>query len=156
MIARRPASRGRVLFTLTAAMLLVGGCTTKTTPIRSGGDSALSSVAPQLSVERFLQAVNAKDYAAMASLFGTADGPVQGKRTEIELWMDTLTKILAHEDYKIVSQAPVAGQEHPTTRVGVDLTIAGEVVPNVAFNVVQTKDGNWLVEKIDTEAVTNR
>jgi hypothetical protein len=133
---------------------LTQGCTTqRVTPAAS---SELAAVAPSLSVERFLQAVNARDFASMARLFGTVDGPVRGERTTVELWMDTLARVLRHQDYRIVGESAVAGREHPTTRVGVDLTIGGEVVPNVAFLVVPTREGRWMVQEIDIEAITNR
>jgi hypothetical protein len=113
-------------------------------------------VAPVLSVERFLQAANAKDYQAMAALFGTPSGPIEGDRSDIELRMDAIARVLGHEDYRIASEAPVPGREVPTTRIGVDLTIAGEVIRDVAFRVVQNGGGRWLVQEIDLEAITNR
>lgn len=144
---------GQAMLTLTL-LTLASGCTTQRVEAPMG--EAMAAVAPQLSVERFLQAVNARDYLAMARLFGTVDGPVRGERTTIELWMDTLARVLQHQDYRIVGEGSVAGREHPTTRVGVDLTIGDEVVPNVAFLVVQTGQGGWLVTEIDIEAITNR
>jgi hypothetical protein len=113
-------------------------------------------VAPVLSVERFLQAANANDYDAMARLFGTPSGPIQGDRSEIELRMDAIARVLRHEDYRVVSESAVPGREVPTTRIGVDLTIAGERIPDVAFHVVQTEGGRWMVQEIDLEAITNR
>jgi len=38
--------------------------------------------------------------------------------------------------------------------VGVDLTIDGRVIRDVAFLVVQTGAGTWMVEEIDLEKVT--
>lgn len=111
---------------------------------------------PLLTVERFLQAANSRDYQAMASLFGTADGPFDGERTEVELQMDLIARVLQHEDYGIASEAQVAGRVHATTRVGVDLTIQRETVPDVGFLVVRTDGGRWLVEEIDLEKITNR
>ena len=49
--------------------------------------AALAGVAPQLSVERFLQAANARDFEAMERLFGTHDGPISGDRLELEVRM---------------------------------------------------------------------
>ena len=130
-----------------------------------------------LSVERFLQATNERDLHAMASLFGTSDGPVidtggsfgcafkrMGSwlglsdrcRTiqEVELQMDVIAQILRHEDYTITSDSRVPGRDRPTTRVNVNFLINGRNIPDVPFLVVQTGEGRWLVEEIDLEKVT--
>jgi len=147
-----PSSRTACLLFL----MLAGagaGCTTRTVePPRGAG--ALAAVAPVLSVERFLQAVNADDYDAMARIFGTVDGPVEGPREEVELRMATIAAILKHQDYRIDSERLEPGRTNPTRRVGVDLTIGGRLVPDVAFLVVQTPAGTWMLEQIDLEKVT--
>lgn len=158
---------------LAALLVSLGGCTTTRVMPRS----EMASVAPMLSVERFLQATNERDLHSMAGLFGTADGPLIdtggpvgcafkrmgswiglgdrcGTLQEVELWMDAIAQILRHEDYAIVSEGPVAGRSHPTTRIGVDLRINGKDVSDVPFLVVQTSKGGWLVEEIDLEKVT--
>lgn len=136
-----------------ALMAAAAGCTTRTVeaPRRAG---TLAGVAPVLSVERFLQAVNAEDYEAMARIFGTADGPVEGPWQEVELRMATIAAILKHQDYRIDSERLEPGRAEPTRRVGVDLTIGGRVIPDVAFLVVQTPSGTWMLEQIDLEKVT--
>jgi hypothetical protein len=146
-------SHRRRLVPALALLALLGGCTTTQAP---RGTSEFAALAPQLSVERFLQYVNARDLDSMAGLFGTADGPARGDRQSLELEMDLISRILEHEDYRIVGESSVPGRDHPTRRVGVDLTIGGEVIPNVAFDVVQTREGTWMVTQIDLEAVTNR
>jgi len=159
---------------LLAALLLgIGGCTT-TRVVPSGG---MASVAPMLSVERFLQATNERDLHGMAGLFGTVDGPVIetggplgcafkkigswiglgdrcGTLQEVELWMDAIAQILQHEDYNLVSERSVPGRQHPTTRIGVNLQINGREILDVPFLVVQSGKGGWLVEQIDLEKVT--
>lgn len=116
--------------------------------------SEMAGVAPSLSVERFLQAANARDYASMAGLFGTASGPIQADRRELEVRMDLMARVLQHDDYRIASQATVPGRATPTTRVGVDLTVGQRVVPNVEFLVVRSTGDRWLIEQVDLEAVT--
>ena len=139
-----------------ARLVGLGGCTTRVVERPApGGGGEFSAIAPQLSVERFLQAVNARDYESMAALFGTFDGPVQRNWTELELQMATLAEILRHSDYRIVSERREPGREHSTQRVGVALTIGGRTFPNVPFLVVQSRDGGWLIEEIDVQAVTN-
>ena len=115
----------------------------------------LAAIAPQLSVERFLQAVNARDYESMRRLFGTYDGPFEGERTQVEIQMATLAEILRHSDYRIVSEQLEPGREHRTQRIGVSLTIGQRTYPNVPFLVVESRDGSWLIEEIDVQAVTN-
>lgn len=151
MMALKSTRGGLAPLILVAAGLAFSGCTTQV--VRPG---EMAAVAPMLSVERFLQAVNGPDYDAMARLFGTADGPLEGDRTTVELRMDAIASILSHQDYRIVSEAVVPGREDPTTRIGVDLTIAGEVYADVAFLVVRTGEGRWMIQEIDLEAITNR
>lgn len=155
-----------------ASLVALGGCTTRV--VSPGG---MAAVAPVLSVERFLQATNERDLHAMAGLFGTADGPMidtgstlgcafkkmgswigLGERCitlpEVELRMDAIAEILRHEDYRVVSEARVAGREQPTTRIGVNLVIRGRDITDVPFLVVRAGDGRWLVEEIGLDKVT--
>lgn len=151
----------------------LGACTTQ----RVQPSREMAAVAPQLSVERFLQAVNARDLEAMADLFGNAEGPISDTGSsfgcafkkigswfglsdacrsweEVELRMDAIAEILRHTDYQIVSENRVPGRQHPTMRVGVDLVLERMRVNDVPFLVVQTTDGRWLVTEIGLERVT--
>ena len=148
--------------------LLPVSCTTQVVqPAR------VAQIAPQLSVERFLQAANSRDFESMGRIFGTVDGAVLetggtfgcmfkkigswfggtacDRRVDIEIWMDTIADILQHDDYRIVREDRVAGREHLTMRVLVDMTIQGRVVRGVPFEVVQAGDGRWLVQDVDLE-----
>lgn len=116
----------------------------------------MPGTSPLQSVERFLVAVNARKLDDMAMVFGTPDGPVRGDRIEIEIRMDALATILAHDAYEIVSERQVPGRQHPTTRVGVTLTIDGTSYPDVSFVTVRTPQGRWMVQEIDLERVTGR
>jgi hypothetical protein len=130
----------------------------------------------QLSVERFLQAANERDVVAMGGIFGTKDGAAMDtggtfgcafkkigswfggeacqQKLQVEIRMDAISSILLHQDYRIVSQSRVAGRVAPTQRVMVDMTTDdGESVTGVPFVVVQTGNGNWLVEEIDLQRV---
>ena len=141
-----------LLFSL--AMLLISGCSTSRV-----SRGAVTAVAPQLSVERFLQAANSRDLESMARLFGTKGGPISDtgssfgcfwkrlgtlfggdsclKWQDVELRMDAIAGILRHEDYRLSSEASVAGRDTETTRLGVNLTINGRVIRNVGFTVVR-------------------
>ncbi|MEJ2541959.1 MAG: hypothetical protein P8188_18665 [Gemmatimonadota bacterium] len=141
-----------LLIVLTTVSALTA-CTTQV--VQERPDSDLMAVAPALSVERFLQAVNAQDYQAMARLFGTVRGPIEGDRREIEVRMATIAEILRHRNYEIGSERRPPGRESETRRVGVDLTIGNRLIRDVGFMVVQTEEGGWLVEEIDLEKVTS-
>jgi len=156
---------------LAMVVVMASGCST-----RQAVRGAASSVGPQLSVERFLQAANARDHQTMAGIFGTPDGPVGDTGSsfgcfwkklgtlfggescqswqEIELWMDTLAQVLQHQNYEIVSQRDVAGRGYPTTRVGVDLVVSrNRTVRDVGFEVVRADD-QWLIEAFELEKLT--
>lgn len=160
--------------TLVLILLLASSCASRTV-----GDGEMAAVAPMLSVERFLQAANSRDLEAMANLFGTPRGPVADTGStvgcafrkmgswiglsrpcttiqEIELRMDAISRILRHDDYRIVSESRVAGRREPTTRIGVDLEMGEDTVRDVPFLVVQTGEGRWLVQEIGLERVTQR
>ena len=159
------------LLPLVLALLLVGGCTTRT--IDAGG---MSAVGPQLSVERFLQAANARDLEAMSRIFGTAGGPIGDTGSAfgcmfkkigswiglgdaclsaqtVELRMNAIALILQHDDYHLVSDQFVAGRDDPTTRVSTNIVRGPETFRDVGFLVVQASAG-WLVESIELEKIT--
>ncbi len=156
-------------------LLVLGACTT--TRIQS--PSEMASVAPVLSVERFLQAANARDLHGMARLFGTEEGPIietggtlgcafkkMGSwiglgdpcltLQDVEIRMDAIARILEHDDYTIVSEGDVAGRVNPTSRVGVDLTIGNRLIRDVPFLVVRTPEGRWLIEEIGLDEITSQ
>lgn len=137
--------------------------------------STVAPVAAQLSVERFLQAANDRDFQSMGRLFGTEGGPewdtgstfgcffkkigswfggtACGRRVDVELRMDAIASIIRHEDYRITREEAVAGRTSPTRRVMVDLTIDGESMTAMPFIVVQTGEGRWLVEQVPLERI---
>lgn len=151
----RRTSRGTGLRALLVVgmALLVSSCATQTVGARSG--SAVAGTSPLQSVERFLAAVQARDLDRMAGLFGTSDGPVEWERVEVELHMDLLASVLAHQDYEIVSEGMVPGRPNPTTRVGVTMTMGDRVIPDVSYLTVRTEEGRWMVQEIDLERITS-
>jgi hypothetical protein len=169
MSVRNILNRRRALPVILAFTMLPAACTTVTYPGPGAG------VAAQLSVERFLQAANARDIESMGRLFGTVDGPILDtgsalgcafkkigswfggnpcvNRAEVEIRLDAIARVLRHEDYRITREQPVAGRLQEATEVFVDLTIAGEIVADVPFVVVRTSEARWLVEEVDLERV---
>jgi len=141
---------------------------------RGTGETA---VGPAQSVERFLEASNARDYEQMARLFGTPDGAFAdtggglgcafrragswvglGERCrrwqDVELQMAAISDILRHQGYRVVSERQQPGRSHPTNRIGVDLDRGAGVVRDVPFLVVQTRQRRWLVQEIELQRVT--
>jgi hypothetical protein len=114
----------------------------------------MAGMLPVLSVERFLQAANARDFEAMRELFGTRAGPIEGERREMELRMAAIAEILRHDDYRITGDRREPGREFPTTRVTVTITKGGRQITDIPFLVVQTERGGWLVEEMDLEMIT--
>ena len=148
------------------------------TPAACSSGSSSSTIAPvaaQLSVERFLQAANDRDFQSMGRLFGTVDGSAMEtgstfgcffkkigswfggssctKKVDVELRMDAIASILRHDDYRIDREESVAGRTSPARRVIVDLTIEGDAVPAIPFIVVRTSEGRWLVEQVPLERI---
>ncbi|NJD18773.1 MAG: hypothetical protein FIA95_05755 [Gemmatimonadetes bacterium] len=163
----RMRQRGRL--PLLVCTLALAGCTTA---VRQGPDAGLVA---QLSLERFLQAANARDLEGMARLFGTASGPAWdtgstfactfkkigswfggtacAHKRDVEVRMDAIAQILRHDDYRIVREEPVAGRMTQATRVYVDLTVNGQAVSGVPFVLVRAGGGRWLVEEVALERV---
>lgn len=166
IIRRTP--RSLPVWGLVLVALAVGACGQQ---MMSPGPVA--SVAPQLSVERFLQASNDRDYRSMARIFGTVDGPMGNtgstfgcffkkigswfggdscrRRQDVEVQMAVIANILAHTDYRIIGDERVPGRDQPTIRVFVDLTTRRGTVRGVPFVVVRSGNGQWLVEAVDLE-----
>ncbi len=167
-----PLRRVRLLVGVASIALAAGSCTT----VVQRGPGA--GVVAQLSLERFLQAANDRDIDAMGHLFGTVDGPMMdtggtfgcffkkigswfggtscAKRRDVEIRMDAISRVLQHEDYKVVREEPVAGRLNVATRIFVDLTVDGDLVPDIPFVVVRTDQGQWLVEQVDLQKVMAR
>jgi hypothetical protein len=149
--------------------LSVAGCTTTV------GRGPEAGVVAQLSLERFLQAANERDIESMGRLFGTVDGPIWDtgstfgcffkkigswfggrscvKHQDVEVRLDAISRVLQHQDYRVVREEPVAGRLNSATRIYVDLTVEGEKVADVPFVVVRTGGGQWLVEEVDLQKV---
>jgi hypothetical protein len=156
------------------ALLAAAGCVTRTVQ----PEGAVASVAPQLSVERFLQAANEGDLESMARLFGTAEGPWSDTgsafgcffkkigswfggtacrdRESIEVQMNVIADIIRHDDYRIAGEERVPGRQNPTTRVLVDLRVGTESASAVPFDVVRSVDGYWLIEVVGLEQAMQR
>ena len=129
-----------------------------------------SSLEPTRVVAEFLDAAKRRDHAAMASRFGTGDGPIGEtggafgcafrrvgswiglgepclSRAEVELRMDVIATVLAHESYRVGAEEGVVGRGRPASRVEVEVVTGGRGVV-VPFVVIRADDGRWLVEEV--------
>ena len=168
--SRTPRLAATVMVAAAAALVSVG-CAT-------GGAGAVAASQPQLSVERFLQAANARDLEAMGRIFGTEEGAVLETtgstatcalrrvgawvrasercltREDVELRMDAIAHILRHDRFLITSESMVAGRRHPTTRVTVELERGSRSFADVPFVAVRDPRGNWMIEEVGLERIT--
>ena len=121
-------------------------------------------------VAEFLDAVQRRDHGAMAARFGSGAGPIgetggplgcafrkMGSwiglgdrcldRAEVELRMDAIATILAHESYRMGAEGGVVGRGRPAARIAVEVVTGGRGVV-VPFVVIRADDGRWLVEEV--------
>lgn len=135
-----------------ALVLVLASCATRAEPIRQ--DESAMGMAPSLAVERFLQAANSEDLTTMGRLFGTSDGPIieRDPRDEVEKRMFAMAAILKHQDYQIAREQIVPGRPEATQLV-VRMSINNRQIP-VAYTLVRSRQGSWLIEVIDLEAIT--
>ena len=129
-----------------------------------------TSLEPVQVVAEFLDAARRRDHAAMATHFGAGDGPI-GERggavgcafrrvgswiglgapcltaPEVELRMDVMARVLAHESYRVGVEEGVVGRGRPAARVEVEVVTGGRGVM-VPFVVIRADDGRWLVEEV--------
>ena len=126
---------------------------------------------PVRAVTEFLGAANRRDHAAMALRFGTGDGPIAEtgsavgcafrrvgswiglgerclSRAEVDLRMDLIAAVLAHESYRVVAGEGVVGRGRPAARVEVEMMATGGRVVVVPLVVIRADDGRWLVEEV--------
>lgn len=157
------------------ALLALGGCGGGLAVTGGpGGGSGLEAAAPADPVEvveAFLVAAGRRDHAGMARHFGTAGGPIGdrggtvacgflrvgswigvGDRCltgrEVELRMDLIAAILAHQSYRVGAWEVVAGKGRRAVRVEVEVDAAGRRSVVVPFVVIESGDGRWLVEEV--------
>ena len=67
-------------------------------------------VDPQVTVTRFMSAVEANNLVAMADLWGTKDGPSieEMDRTELEMRLTVMRSYLTHDGYEVLAGSAFA------------------------------------------------
>ena len=158
---------------LVAGVVGCGGAT-------PGGDAGVRpapdpSIGAVRVVAEFLDAAGRRDHAAMAALFGTGDGPIAetggslgcglrrvgswiglGDRcvtaSEVELRMDVIAAVLAHDSHRVAARETVVGRGRPAARVEAAVVTGGRVVM-VPFVAILDDGGRWLVEEVGLGAL---
>lgn len=141
------------LLRLVLLAVLITGCAGRAQEPAGG----MPGVEPTLVVERFLRAANVNDWETMANLFGNREGSIlrRDPRSEVEQRMFIIASILRHKDFELQSESMVPGRVGEAVRVVTRLEFDERSVP-VPFVLVRSRNGAWLIEMVDLEAVTRR
>ena len=137
---------------MAAAGFALAGCASRGGAGAEYGTDLYGAESAESVIGRFLDAARLRDYAAMARLFGTDDGPAEHRwgRVETEQRMFVLAGLLAPSGYE-VRPNPVSGAGG-ASRWMVDLTGTRNGAVSVPFFIVS--DGSrWFVERIGTEGL---
>ncbi|MEX0907808.1 MAG: hypothetical protein WD054_05715 [Gemmatimonadota bacterium] len=137
---------------LIASLALLSACASPPRPPLT----QQAGVAPTMTIERFLRAVNENDLDTMSGLFGTRDGAIDQSwpREESDARMFLLASILRHSDYSILSEQIVPGRREEATQFLVSISTSEQQV-TVPFTLVRTGEHqHWLIEQIGIESVT--
>lgn len=137
-------------FRTIAGLLLLAACSTGTQTAANSGQLT-GAATPQLAVEQFLRAVNAKDIQAMSIVFGTNNGPARETmdRTELEKRLIILACYFTHDSARILGEAQGSGG-HREVRVEVK---KGNMTRQSTFYTIQGPGRRWYVDNMDIAAV---
>lgn len=136
-------------------MLLLGGvlavmaCGSKASP------SIMLPVDPEVTLSRFMTAVQANDLVSMSQLWGTKDGPAARRmdRAELNQRLTVMQIMLKHERYELTADVSMAGLDDKTRAYKLRLMRMGCQV-DVPFQLVRVGEG-WLVSVIDLTQAGN-
>ncbi len=121
----------------------------------SGSSSLMIPVDPQVTVTRFMSAVEANNLRAMGQLWGTKDGPSLDDmdRDELDMRLTVMQRYLTHEEYEILVSVSTARVDDRTRAYDIRLTRSG-CVHDVPFELVRV-GGGWLVSNVDLAQAGN-
>ena len=132
-----------------AGLFLLAACSSATR--NTGSGSLTGAAAPQLAVDQFLKAVNAKDLQAMSTVFGTKNGPARETmdRTELEKREIILACYFSHDASRILAET--AGlQGHRDVRVELK---KGSLTRQTTFFTIKGPGDRWYVDNMDIASV---
>ena len=136
-------------------MLLLGGlfvvmaCGSKASP------SIMLPLDPEVTLSRFMSAVQASDLASMSQLWGTKDGPAARnmERADLNQRLTVMQIMLKHDRYEVTPDLLTAGLDDKTRLYHIRLTRMGCQV-DVPFELIRLGEG-WLVSVIDLTQAGN-
>ncbi len=134
---------------LMGALLAVMACGSKASP------SIVLPLDPEVTLSRFMSAVQANDLVSMSQLWGTKDGLAERKmeRAELNQRLTVMQIMLKHERYEITADVSIAGLDDKTRAYRLRLMRLGCQV-DVPFELVRVGEG-WLVSVIDLTQAGN-
>jgi hypothetical protein len=137
-------------------LVLLPACVTKPASSGSAGSAAQAAVAPTMTIERFLRAVNQNDLDTMARLFGTREGPITRtwNQKEVDDRMVLLANVLRHSDYVIGPEELVPGRRDEATQFTVNMVLGEKTVPVPFLLVRSAREPEWLIENIAIDRLT--
>ncbi len=132
-----------------SATLAVAACGSKSS------SSLMIPVDPQVTVTRFMSAVEANNLLAMGELWGTKSGSAMEKmdRADLEKRLTVMQRYLTHDEYEVLAAETMGRIDDRTRAYRIRLTRAG-CVHNVPFELVRV-GGGWLVSNIDLAQAGN-
>jgi hypothetical protein len=119
-----------------------------TEPVRSNVTGAASA---RSAVEQFLTAVHSQDIQAMATIFGTKNGPARDNmsRDDLEKRLVILQCYFDHDKFRILGESP---GESGHRVVEVELT-KQSIARTPAFYAISGPGGRWYVDNMEIAAV---
>jgi hypothetical protein len=139
-----------VSFRKVAGLFFLAACSSATRTAGNSGELT-GAPTPQIAVEQFLRAVNAKDLQAMSTVFGTSKGPARETmdRTELEKREIILACYFNHDTSRTLGEG--AGLDgHREVRVEVK---KGNLTRQTTFYTVRGPGDRWYVDNMDIAAV---
>ncbi len=136
-------------------MLLLGGVLAVMACGSKGFPSIMLPLDPEVTLSRFMSAVQANDLMSMSELWGTKDGPAARKmeRAELNQRLRVMQIMLKHDRYEITADASMAGLDDRTRAYHLRLVRLGCQL-DVPFELVRVGEG-WLVSVIDLTKAGN-
>jgi hypothetical protein len=138
-----------VSFRKVAGLFFLAACSSATQAGNSG--QLTGAPTPQMAVEQFLRAVNAKDLQAMSTVFGTNKGPARETmdRTELEKREIILACYFANDSSRVLGES-AGTQGHREIRVELK---KGNLTRATTFYAVRGPGDRWYVDNMDIAAV---
>lgn len=117
-------------------------------------EDAYGALSAESAVGQFLDAAKRNDYALMARLFGTTDGPAIERmgRVEVEQRMFVLASILRHQSYSLRPMG--VSEAEGKRRVIAEMVGTRNGNATVPF-VAASNQGRWFVEQIMTDDLSS-